>query len=198
MKHRKLLLILLVAGFVSAVCIEQAFSQQGRRGRRGDQTDAQAQQGRRGDRTDAQTAEQRAERMEQWRARAAEQMRESLGATEEEWEVLSPLVEQVQTLSRQLRAGAMVAGRWGRRRPGAGDEDEADAPPLTDIEAAVQALRELADSDTATDEELQEAMEALRTAKAAVETELTAAQDALRDAVTVRQEAQLVLMGLLD
>jgi len=41
-------------------------------------------------------------------------------------------------------------------------------------------------------------MEALRTAKAAVETELAAAQDALRDEVTVRQEAQLVLMGLLD
>jgi len=186
MTHRKLLLILLVAGLVSAVCIGQAFSQEGRRDRRGD-------------RTDAQTAEQRAERMEQWRARAAERMREGLGATEEEWEVLSPLVEQVQTLSRQLRAGAMAAGgRWGGPRPDSDDEDEADAPPLTDIEAAAQALRELADSDTATDEELEEAMEALRTAKAAVETELTAAQDALRDEVTVRQEAQLVLMGLLD
>ena len=185
MTHRKLLLILLVAGLVSAVCIGRAFSQEGRRDRRGD-------------RTDAQTAEQRAERMEQWRAWAAERMRERLGATEEEWEVLSPLVEQVQTLSRQLRAGAMAAGRWGRPRRGSDDEDEADAPPLTGIEAAAQTLRELADSDTATDEELQEAMESLRTAKAAVETEVAAARDALRDEATVRQEAQLVLMGLLD
>ena len=117
MTHRKLLLILLVAGLVSAVCIGQAFSQEGRRDRRGD-------------RTDAQTAEQRAERMEQWRARAAERMREGLGATDEEWEVLSPLVEQVQTLSRQLRAGAMAGGgRGGRPRPDTPRRRGAGVPP---------------------------------------------------------------------
>ena len=61
-----------------------------------------------------------------------------------------------------------------------------------------QALQELVGSDTATIEELEAAMEAFRAARAEVEAQLAAAQEALRNELTVRQQAQFMLQGLLD
>lgn len=183
MTRQKVLLLLLVAGLVSVVFIGQAFSQQGRRGGRGG-------------RGEAQTAEQRAERIEQWRARMAERLRESLGVTEAEWETLQPMIEEVQTLARQLQAAAF--GRPRGRPRGGDDESASDSQPQTDIEAAAQALRELVGSETATIEELEAAMEAFRAAKAEVQAQLDAAREALRNELTVRQEGQFMLQGLLD
>ncbi len=183
MTRQRVLLLLLVAGLVSLVFIGQAFSQQGRRGGRG---------GRGG----AQTAEQRAERIEQWRAQRAEQLRESLGVTEAEWETLQPMIEEVQTLARQLRTGSAFGRQW--RRRGGDDESTSDSQPQTDVEAAAQALQELVGNDTATVEDFEVAMEVLRAARAEVEAQVAAAQEALRNELTVRQQAQFMLQGLLD
>ena len=50
----------------------------------------------------------------------------------------------------------------------------------------------------ATIEDLEAAMEALRAARAEVEAQLDAAQEALRNELTVRQQGQFMLQGLLD
>ena len=170
MTRKKMLSILLVLAMVGVFCIGEAFSQEGRGRRSGD----------------------RGARMAEWRARMAERLKESLGATEEEWEVLSPLIEKVTTLSFQARMG----GRFGRMRRG-GAEGTSDQPQ-TEIAKATQALRELTEKEGATAEEFEAAMKALRQARAEVQKELAEARDALREVVTVKQEAQLVLWGLLE
>jgi len=43
-------------------------------------------------------SEEGRQRMEQFRQQMSERLRESLGATPEEWKVLQPMIEKVQTL----------------------------------------------------------------------------------------------------
>jgi len=59
------------------------------------------------------SAAEMSQRMEEWRKRAADQLRQSLGASEDEWKVLQPLIEKVQNLQRSTRGGMMRAGIGG-------------------------------------------------------------------------------------
>lgn len=130
---------------------------------------------------------------EEFMARMAERQRESLGATEEEWQVLGPKVEAVQTLSRQLSGGGFR--RMGGRR---GGDDQQPAENQTEIEKATAALRETLDNEGATAADIKAKLTALRAAREKARQELAKAQDELRELVTQRQEALLVLQGLLD
>ncbi len=56
------------------------------------------------------TAADMQQRMEEWRKRAADQLRQSLGASEDEWKVLQPRIEKVQSLQRSSRGGMMGRG----------------------------------------------------------------------------------------
>ena len=159
----------LVVALVAGLSLTQGFSQETRREGRG--------------------------RFDPERMRQAylERMKETLGATDEEWTVLAPRVEKVQSLSTQLGSGAF-GGR--RRRP----QSEGDQPEreLSDVEKATNALRETLDNQDATAEDIAKKLADLREAREKVKQELAAAQDELREILTARQEAQLVLMGLLD
>ncbi len=198
MIRQKLLLTVLVTGVISVLCVGQAMSQEGgRRGRRGGQRDGQ-----RGGEREAQTDEQRAERRAQWQAAVSERFREGVGATEEEWEIILPLIEEVQAISGRLQAGSRSAmyAAWGRRGRRADDAaaDDAEAPEPTPLEAATAALKELTEDDTASIEDIRAAMATLRDARADVEAELVVAKDALRGELTALQEAKLILWGILD
>lgn len=187
MVRRKALLALVAVAAVGAVWVGQAISQQQDRPR-----DRQP----RGEARRQRDPEEMRKRMEQWRKRAAERMRESLGASEEEWKVLQPRIEKVQTLSRQLRSGAIRGRRTGRRprRPA----DAAADRKQTDIEKKVQALQKILQDKNSKAEQIKPALKAFREAREKVGKDLAKARKNLREVVTVRQEAQLVLMGLLD
>jgi hypothetical protein len=141
---------------------------------------------------------------EQMRQQMSERMREMLGATEEEWAVIGPLLEKVQTLQREATGGfGFMFGRGrGDRRFGrrGGDEEQAQAQEeeQTPLEAATQALRDLLENEEATPEQIKEALTAYREAREAARQELAKAQEELRALLSMRQEAQLVLMGTLD
>jgi hypothetical protein len=167
----------------------------------------------------------RASRMEQFRAQMSERMREAMGATPEEWKLLEPRIEKVQTLSRDARVGGMgmmgMTGR-GNRGPGAGQPGQpgdASQPndrgnrgnrgnrgpaagqpdrPQSEVEKAQSALRTVLEDKAATPEQIKPALEKLRAARAQAQANLEAAQKELREVVTVRQEAQLVASGLLE
>jgi len=187
---RKTALIALILALVAGTAyIGKTFAQDDSgRGRRGNMTD-----------------EERRERIEQWRAQIADQLRQKLGATEEEWTVLEPMLTNIQTLSGQLQAGGMRSafaafggGRRGRGSEGDDGAEAAEAPEQTEIQKASQALQELADSETPSTEDLDAALEAYRAARAQIEDDLAVAREELRGVVTLKQEAQLVLMGILD
>lgn len=127
---------------------------------------------------------------EQMRERMRETWKQRLKATDEEWAVIEPLITKVTEARRMTRPPAGRGGPGGARPP-EGAEDSA-------LRKATDALRQAVEDEAAPPETLKARLDELRAARAAAEAELKKAQDELRGVLTVRQEAQLVLMGLLD
>jgi hypothetical protein len=133
---------------------------------------------------------------EQMRQRMMERMKETLGATDEEWTVIEPRLVKVQTLSRDARAGglgAMFGRRW-RRARGEAAEDQEQTP----VQKAADGLRAALEEDEPDVEQVKMKLTAYRQARETVRQELAKAQEKLREVLSVEQEAHLVLMGLLD
>ena len=143
------------------------------------------------------------QRMEQFRQQMSDRMKQSFGATDEEWKVIQPRIEKVQTLSRQSRGGGgFGGGRGGPGGPGGGRGGPGGGPPSdqpqSDVDKAGEALQKVLDNKDAPVEEIKAALGALRGARAAAKLELEAAQKALREVLSLRQEGQGVRMGLLE
>ena len=136
---------------------------------------------------------------EQMRQRMLARMKENLSATDAEWKVLGPRLEKVQTLSFQVRGRRGMAGMFGRRAPRRGTpERPAATRKPTAVEQALQELRTTLEDEAAKPAQITKNLTALRKAREKVKQELATAQDELREILSVRQEAQLVLMGTLD
>ena len=184
MLKRKAGLIVTGLAFLAIFCVAQAVSQDstppdggGRGGRRGGGTFDP----------------------NQFRQAAADRLKESLGCTDEEFKILQPKIEKVQTLARDLRGGGMggfMGGRGGRGGPGGAGG--AAPEPTTEIGKASAALTKvLANKDAAADE-IKTALQAYRDAKAKAKAALEAAQKELKEVLTVRQEAVLTLQGTIE
>ena len=130
---------------------------------------------------------------EERRAAMATRIKEAMGATDAEWAVLSPKVEKLQTLQFQ----SMMGRGMGRGRGGPGGPPDANRPssPVGD---AAHELQTLLENKDATPEQIKAKLTTLRDARAKAKEELTKAQTELREVLSVRQEAVLVSMGLLD
>lgn len=137
----------------------------------------------------------------QMRQMMEQRMQEQLASSAEEWKTLGPRVMKVYDLNQQLSGfgrGGMFGS--GRRGPQADQPSPPGTPAreLSAVEKASDQLRTTLDNTAAKPEDITKQLAALRTAKQAAKKELATAQQELRKAVTVRQEAQLVLMGQLD
>ena len=128
------------------------------------------------------------------RQRMAERMKEMLGSTDEEWKLIQPMIEKVQSIQRQTRAGGRSMWR-GRRRSSqqGGEEREKSA-----IEKSAEALKKILDNKESKPEEIKAALEDYRAQRKKVQDELKIAQQKLGEVLTQQQEANLVLMGTLD
>jgi hypothetical protein len=155
---------------------------------------------------------------EQFRQRMAERMKTALGATDEEWNVLQPKIEKVQTLQRQTSGGRgmgmLFAGGRGGRGPGGGGPGgggpggggpggggpgvpggfpQDDSPVAQKARDLQQAIEGNAGAD-----QIKAKLAALREARAKAREQLTAAQGELKELLTAKQEAALVVMGMLE
>jgi len=153
--------------------------------------------------------EEMRQQMEQMRQQMmTDRMKMALGINDEEWKVLQPRIEKVQNLARQSRGGGMgIVMMGGPRGGGPRPEGAAERPqrpegapgrPQSDIETTAQALQKVLENKEAGAEEIKMALEALREARAKVRQELETAQKDLRAVITLRQEAVLVTMAVLD
>ena len=192
MLQRKVLLALVAAVAVGVLWIGQVNSQQQ------DPPAGQRQPGTRRQRD----PEEFRRRMEEWRRRSDERLREQLEVSEEEWKkVLKPRIEEVQTLLRQSRVGMRgMMGRFGRRggRAGRQARQVQGEREQTDIAKKTEALRTLLENKDAKTGAIKSALRDLQKARANASKKLAKARDKLREVVTARQEAHLVLWGLLD
>jgi hypothetical protein len=129
-------------------------------------------------------------------------VKQQLNVTDEEWTVLQPKVEKVLTMSRELRFGGMMGMMRGRRGGQGGGEPAENAPAapaqVSDLQEKTSDLRTTLDNKDSDPKDIAQKVAALREARKEAQEELTKAQAELKKLLTPRQEAQLVLMGILD
>ena len=131
-------------------------------------------------------------RMEEMQKRREESFRKRLGATEEEWKVLYPRIKKVQDIqssSRTSMYGGMMVRRYGQR---------SSSRELTDTQKALKELSDLMKKDDPNKADIKAALEKLRDAKKQNAVKLADARKELREIITVKQEAILVQMRILD
>ena len=120
-------------------------------------------------------------------ARQMARIRAALGASEADWKVLEPTIQLVMTRSREAQIG-----RGMYRRPGATPE-----APETPLAKAAADLQRVLDNPQATSEQITERLVAVRAAQKTADAALAAARESLRSSANTRQEAHLVLLGIL-
>jgi len=210
MLTRKKILGAVVISIVGLLLVSQSLSQPQQQGQRG-------QRGQRGD--NAQDT-QRPQRQgqggqfdpERMRQMMDQRMKEMFGATDQEWKILGPRVTKVQELSRQVGGGGrggMMFGGMGRRGgqqggpggPGGGrfgGRPGAPGTEQTEVEKAMEQLNTLLENTSASPEQIKNQLTTLRAAREKAKQQLAVAQQELRQIITLRQEAQCVMMGMLD
>lgn len=157
------------------------------------------------------------QRMEQYRQRMSDRLKKSLGADDVTWKVLEPRIEKVRRLEMELRSGGRsMFGRWGRRGRGSrgrrgnnngnaaqgGGAAIHNAPerqqPANPVAEAMMDLRATLEKKDASADQIKARLAALRDARKNVQGQLDKAQQDLRSLLSVQQEAQLVMMGVLE
>lgn len=134
----------------------------------------------------------------QARERFMNQIKERLGANDEEWKVIQPKIEKVSTAQRESRGGFGGfggAGGGGRRGGGGGG---ADQQPTTAVGIAAADLNKALESKDTPAEDLAKKVAALRDAREKARANTQAAQKELKEVLTARQEAVLVTMSMLE
>jgi len=182
----------LVACLLAVLIVGQTLSQPTQRGQAGGQRGGQ-----RGGAQNAQRPQMQGRQFDpqQMQRMMEQRMQRQVGASDAEWKQIGPSVMKVSQLNRQVSGGGM-GGMFGRRGPMGGRQGAQGQQ--TELEKATQQLQTLLDNDSAKPADIEKQLAAYRTARAKVKTQLVAEQQKLQKQVTVRQKAQLVLMGMLD
>ncbi|GEM_PF-1463425 len=135
-----------------------------------------------------------------------QRMRDRLGITDDkEWAVVEPKLKKVVELQMRTRLGGMMGGgmfgRGGGGRPGGGPDGgpQQDRPGMQNMTnpQAEELGKAVEDQNTPADK-LASALQAFRDARKKSQDELKAAQDDLVKVLTPRQEAMLVMAGMLE
>jgi hypothetical protein len=162
-----------------------------------EQNDRRGDRGNRGDRG-ADRGERRQFDPEQFRERMMNRYKEQLGIQDDEdWKVILPKLEKVMAVQRDARSGGGAFGGFGGRGgPGGGRfGGERQQSPVA---RAAQELRSALENESTSPEVIGQRLTAYREARAKAQQDLAAAQKELRELLVQRQEAVLVMQGLLD
>jgi hypothetical protein len=121
------------------------------------------------------------EQMAWQRQRAFEDLKDQLHVPDQEWPVVKPRLQAVYNL---VHPAPQMMGR--------------NEAPKTELEQRSRELRELLRDESAAADQIKAKLTAFRAAKEKADRELAGARQTLRQLMTLRQEAVLVLNGLLD
>ena len=132
-------------------------------------------------------------------------MKEQLGTTDDEWKVLQPKLEKVMTARRDSFGGfggGMFGGRGGRGGGGGRGGDQAQGGqndrPESKVMKAQNELNTTLENKSAAADDIKAKLKAYRDAREKARAELQAAQKELKEVCSVRQEAVLVMTGMLE
>lgn len=140
----------------------------------------------------------------------AEQVRERMGMSAEDFEIIGPMIAKVRNAMRErdmVTRGTAGRGGPGDRGSSRGGDRGGDrgAPPAfigetsENLKAATEAMAELRqaiEEDNAGD--IKSSLAKLRKARTALDQAVAAAREELRSVCTAKWEAEFVVMGVLD
>jgi len=138
----------------------------------------------------------------QFQQRMMDNLKTQMGATDDEFAAIQPKIEKVMQLQRDANAGGRGMMGGGRQRgggqgggggatPAAGTQQSAVAKARADLQTTL-------DNKDATADDIKGKLQALRDAQTQAKTDLEAAQKDLASVLTQRQEAVLVMAGMLS
>jgi len=150
-----------------------------------------------------------------FRQRMNDRIKAELKASDDEWSVIQPLLEKVQTAQRATMMGRFSGGgRRGGRGPGSGGNPDGGSPSASPAASTspqneanrpgrvsspeADALRAALESESTSSDEIKTKLQALRDARQKATADLQTARESLKKVLTLRQEATLVEMGILD
>jgi hypothetical protein len=142
------------------------------------------------------------------RLRMESRLKELLGASDQEWAVLQPKVEKLMDAQRLQMAGRGAgmaqlfrSDRGGGDRGGNNNNNRPDRPQRPEESSPVAVrTRELQDAirDNASPDVLKAKLAALRDARTKARDQYAKAQQELRELLTLKQEATLIMLGMLE
>ena len=142
----------------------------------------------------------------QFQQRVNDRIKQALKATDDEWAVIQPLLQKVQ--EDQRAAGGRGMGGFGRRGQGGPGGEQGgnqnaqggnnNRPPLGGGSPEAEALAAALQNDSTSPDEIKAKLTALRDARKKAQASLETDRAELAKVLTARQEATLVLMGVLE
>ena len=121
--------------------------------------------------------------------RIMDRYRENLGFSVAEWKVVRPKVQAV--MDNRISGASGMMSMFGGSRRGRGGDSSTEKTPTSE-------LRDLLEKDDASKGDIKAKLAAYRADRKAREAKLKKAQEDLRQFLTIKQEAQAVLAGLLN
>jgi hypothetical protein len=188
---RKQTLSAIVAGAMSLTLAGYASAQQDNSG--GNTSSQQNDRGDRGDRSSRRSFDPA-----QFRQQMTERMKEMLGSSDDEWKVIEPRLEKVMQLQRDSRGGGM-SFMFSRSRDRSGSSsDRSSSQSQSAVARAAADLRSAIQDKSVSADEIAKRLANYRQAKEQAKQDLVKAQADLKELLSQRQEAQLVMMGMLE
>jgi hypothetical protein len=126
-----------------------------------------------------------------------QRIKQALQPTDDAWTTLQPLIDKVEELEHQSDSGPRMHGPPHPDDDQDGDNQDDDRPH-SPVESAISKLKKVLSDKNSTDETIQTATTAVEDAEKKVKEDLAAARKELKAAVTLRQAAVLVALGVLD
>ncbi|MDE3066146.1 MAG: hypothetical protein KGJ60_01200 [Verrucomicrobiota bacterium] len=131
----------------------------------------------------------------QFQQRMMDNIRDRLGFTNDtDWNAVQPLVQKVLDARRDLGGPGMRMMMFRPRGGGPADRPRRFGPPPS---PEAEALQQAVDNN-APDTQIKAALEKYQAAQKAKQAKLTDAQENLRKVLSIKQEAEAALMGLLE
>ena len=121
--------------------------------------------------------------------RIMDRYRENLGFSVAEWKVVQPKVQAV--MDNRISGASGMMSMFGGSRRGRGGDSSAEKTPTSE-------LRDLLEKENPAKGDIKAKLAAYRADRKAREAKLKKAQEDLRQLLTIKQEAQAVLAGLLN
>jgi peptidoglycan hydrolase CwlO-like protein len=134
----------------------------------------------------------------QYRQQMMDDLKKELDVKDDEWQVLQPKLEKVMDSSRELRSNMFRFGRSGRGGSDRGGQPQSSSQQDSAVAKAQADLESALNDKSIGADEISKRLAAYRSAKDQAKQNLAKAQSELKELVSQRQEAVLVMRGMLD